>query len=94
MKPAVRRDLAVVVAADVGAQAALEVARAAAGPLLVDSALFDIYAGERLEKNRKSFAFRLTFQSESGNLTAARVDAQTARIVDALQQRFGARLRD
>ena len=92
--PAVRRDLAVVVAADVGAQAALEVARAAAGPLLVDSALFDIYAGERLEKNRKSFAFRLTFQSESGNLTAARVDAQTARIVDALQQRFGARLRD
>lgn len=91
--PAVRRDLAVVVAAGVAAQEVLEAARAAAGPLLTDLALFDIYAGERIEKNRKSFAFRLTFQSDSGNLTAARVDAQMARIVAALQRRFDAKLR-
>lgn len=92
--PAVRRDLAVVVERGVGAQAALEVARAAAGPLLADLALFDIYAGERIEKSRKSFALRLTFQSDCGNLTAARVDAQMARIVAALQRKLGAKLRD
>jgi len=91
--PAVRRDLAVEVGADAAAQEALDAVRAAAGPLLADSALFDIYAGEHLAKNRKSFAFRLTFQSDSGNLTAARVDAQMARIVAALQRRLGAKLR-
>lgn len=91
--PAVRRDLAVEVGDDAAAQEVLDAVRAAAGPLLGGAALFDIYAGERLQKNRKSFAFRLTFQSDSGNLTAARVDAQMARIVAALQRRFGAKLR-
>jgi len=92
--PAVRRDVAVVVDAGVPAQAALEAVRAAAGAWLADAALFDIYAGAGVEKSRKSFAFRLTFQSESGNLTAAQVDADIARIVAALAQNFGARLRD
>jgi len=48
----------------------------------------------RVEKQRKSFALRLTFQSDCGNLTAAQVDAQMARIVAALQRRLGAKLRD
>lgn len=92
--PAVRRDLAVSVERGVGAQAALDATRAAAGPLLADLALFDVYAGRRMEKSRKSFALRLTFRSDSGNLTAARVDAQMARIVAALQRKLGAKLRD
>jgi len=92
--PAVRRDVAVVVDAGVAAQAALEVARGAAGPWLADAVLFDIYAGAGVEKSRKSFALRLTFQSDCGNLTAAQVDAQMARIVAALQRRIGAKLRD
>jgi len=92
--PAVRRDVAVVVDAGVAAQAALDVARGAAGPWLTDLALFDIYAGAGVEKQRKSFALRLTFQSDCGNLTAAQVDAQMARIVAALQRRIGAKLRD
>jgi len=36
----------------------------------------------------------LTFQSDCGNLTAAQVDAQMARIMAALQRRIGAKLRD
>lgn len=91
--PAVRRDLAVVVEAGVAAQDVLDTARAAAGPLLTDLELFDIYAGERIEKNHKSFAFRLTFQSKSSNLTAGQVDAKTEQIIGALRRRLGARLR-
>jgi len=91
--PAVRRDLAVVVEAGVAAQDVLDAARAAAGPLLTDLELFDIYAGERIEKNHKSFAFRLTFQSKSSNLTAGQVDAKTRQIIKTLQRRLGARLR-
>ena len=91
--PAVRRDLAVVVDAGVAAQDVLDTARAAAGGLLTHLELFDIYAGERIEKNQKSFAFRLTFQSESSNLTAREVDAKTDKIVAMLRRRLGARLR-
>lgn len=91
--PAVRRDLAVEARAEVSAQDVLDLARAAAGELLVDLELFDIYQGERLEKGRKSFAFRLTFQSESGNLTAEEVDAKIENIIGELQRQLGARLR-
>ena len=91
--PAVRRDLAVVVESDVEAQDVLNVARSAAGNLLVDLELFDIYQGKGIEKNHKSFAFRLTFQSESSNLTAGEVDAKTVKIMEVLQRQLGARLR-
>ncbi|MDA7995682.1 MAG: phenylalanine--tRNA ligase subunit beta [Gammaproteobacteria bacterium] len=91
--PAVRRDLAVEAGADVAAQDVLDAARRAAGELLVDLQLFDIYQGARLKEGRKSLAFRLTFQSDSGNLTAEEVDAKTADILQALQRELGARLR-
>ena len=91
--PAMRRDLAVVVDAGVAARDVLAMARAAAGGLLINLELFDIYAGERIGKNQKSFAFRLTFQSQSRNLTAAEVDAKTDEIIDILQHQLGARLR-
>ncbi len=91
--PAVRRDLAVVVASAVHAQDVLNVARTAGGDLLVDLELFDIYQGEGIEKNHKSFAFSLTFQCESSNLNAGVVDAKVAKIIKILQHQLGARLR-
>lgn len=91
--PAVRRDLAVVVESGVKAQDVLDAVRAAAGDLLVELELFDIYEGEGIEKNHKSFAFSLTFQSESSNLTAGEADTKTAKIIKVLQRQLGARLR-
>ena len=91
--PAVRRDLAVVVESAVKAQDVLNVARTAAGNLLTDLELFDIYQGKGIEKNHKSFAFRLTFQSESSNLTAGEVDMKIVKIIATLQRKLGARLR-
>ena len=91
--PAVRRDLAIVVEAQVSAQKVLDVARQAAGELLVDAALFDVYHGAGIEKGHKSFALRLTFQSKSSNLTATQADGETDKILTALRRQFNARLR-
>lgn len=91
--PAVRRDLAVVVARDISARQVLTVARAAAGDWLVDIQLFDIYHFAAPDKNEKSFAFGLTFQAESGNLTARAVDAKIAAVIAALRLKLDARLR-
>ncbi len=91
--PAVQRDLAVVVESGIAAQDVLNAARKAAGDLLVDLELFDIYEGSGIEKNHKSFAFGLTFQSQSSNLTAGEVDAITAKIIKVLQRQLRAQLR-
>jgi phenylalanyl-tRNA synthetase beta chain len=92
--PAVQRDLSVVVDRGVSADNVLELVRNSAGGLLKSLELFDIYTGERVEKNKKSFAFSLTFQSESSNLTSGEIDAVTAEIITTLQQSVGAELRN
>jgi phenylalanyl-tRNA synthetase beta chain len=91
--PAIQRDLAVVVGQDVAAAKVLEIVNNAAGKHLKSLELFDIYTGERVEINTKSFAFSLTFQSESSSLTSADIDAVTNNIIMALQDSVGAELR-
>jgi len=91
--PSVERDLAVVVERGVNAELVLETVREQAGSDLKRLELFDMYQGERIENNKKSFAFSLTFQSESSSLRAGDIDDITARIITALEQKVGAQLR-
>ncbi len=91
--PGVQRDLAVVVERQVTAQELLEIVNQNAGEHLKRVELFDIYMGERIENNKKSFAFSLTFQSESSNLKASEIESITNNIIKALQQGVGAVLR-
>ena len=91
--PAVQRDLSVVVSSEIEADKVLEIVRKTGGKALKNVELFDIYAGERVENNKKSFAFSLTFQSESSSLTSADIDADTTNIIKALQDSVGAELR-
>jgi phenylalanyl-tRNA synthetase beta chain len=90
--PAVERDIAVVVGADVPVGAIEAAIRAAAGPLLRDVRLFDRYRGAPLAEAETSLAYRLRLQAEQ-TLTEAEIEALVARVVGALQTRFGARLR-
>ncbi len=92
--PAVRRDLAVVVEQNVLAQQLLGVIKQAAGNRLTEVELFDVYSGAGVEKNHKSFAFGLTFQAESSNLTGREVELFMQSILTALQSEFNAVLRD
>jgi phenylalanyl-tRNA synthetase beta chain len=91
--PSVQRDLAVLVDEDVDVQAILELARSSGGKLLKKLELFDVYRGHNIQKNKKSFAFSLTFQSESSNLTSSEVEAVTEEIVHNLEASLGAQLR-
>lgn len=91
--PSVQRDLAIVVDRDVAVSSVLDLVRESAGNQLKRLELFDMYIGERIESNKKSFAFSLTFQSESSNLKATDIEAVTDKIIIALQQKLGAELR-
>lgn len=73
-RPAVQRDLAVVVAEGTAAAAVEEVIRRRAGSLLRDLSLFDVYRGAPLADGEKSLAFRLVLQDPERTLTDEEVD--------------------
>lgn len=91
--PAVRRDLAVVVAEDLP-WARLEASlKAALGPLLREVRVFDRYAGKGLESGLKSLAMGLILQDVSRTLTDLDVDRAVRAALAALERDCGARLR-
>ncbi|GGJ06309.1 phenylalanine--tRNA ligase beta subunit [Alicyclobacillus cellulosilyticus] len=93
--PAVRRDLAVLVARAVHAGDLLRLAQAAcAGSgLLEDAFIFDVYEGQGIPAGEKSVAMGFVFRAPDRTLTDAEVDAEVARILARLAEDAGARLR-
>jgi phenylalanyl-tRNA synthetase beta chain len=92
--PAVRRDLAIVVAESVPVQALLECIRRSAGALLTSLVVFDIYRGRGIPDGFKSVAIGLNLQDISRTLTDADTDAVVAQVVGDLEREHGAAIRD
>jgi phenylalanyl-tRNA synthetase beta chain len=91
--PAVRQDIAVAVEEDVEVGALVAAAREAAGPLLRETRVFDVYRGEQVGEGRKSVALHLAFQSPERTLTDEEAAELRERIVARLSAGFGAELR-
>ena len=92
--PAIRRDLAIVVDADISFAQVQESVSSAAPDLLRDLVLFDVYQGERVDSGRKSLALGLILQASSQTLTDQDVEQTISRVLAHLQSNLGARLRD
>lgn len=91
--PSIRRDLAVVVDESVSADALTAVVRAAAGNLLHDLFLFDIYRGPGVDTRRKSMGLGLILQDVSRTLTDADADQTIQSIRSSLERELGAAIR-
>ncbi len=91
--PTVIEDLAFEVDEAVTVRRVEENIRSAGGFLLVEVALFDIYRGANLPPNRKSLAFRLTYQSPDRPLREREVAALRKRIIEAVEKETGGALR-
>ncbi len=92
--PEVRRDLALVVDAEVAVSALIAAIQAAASCLLQNVIVFDVYTGQGIAAGRKSIAFGLILQEFSRTLTDHEIDSEIATIVSALKQNFAATLRE
>jgi phenylalanyl-tRNA synthetase beta chain len=89
--PAVVRDIALVVDATVAHQ---EIQGIINGfPLVAQTNIFDVYAGEQVPPGKKSLAYRIVFQSPTHTLTDDEVNRVQQQILDKLAQEFGATLR-
>lgn len=91
--PSVRRDIAVIVKADLLSSTIEEVVRAAAGEQLIDFTVFDVYQGKGVPDDAKSIAMGLTLQHSQRTLTDAEVEACVQRVISALEQKCSALLR-
>ena len=78
---------------DVEAGALVDAAHEAAGGLLREARVFDVYRGDQIGERRKSVAIHLTFQSSERTLTEDEATEVRSRIVGLLAERFGAELR-
>ncbi len=92
--PAIRRDLAIVVDADVTYDQIRNCAASAASDLLQDLVLFDVYQGPKIDSGKKSLAFGLIFQSSSQTLMDREVDEMMSRVLARITSELGAKLRD
>jgi phenylalanyl-tRNA synthetase beta chain len=91
--PEVRQDLAFVVDEEVPAAALAAAMREAAGSELRSVSVFDEYRGEQVGAGKRSLAFRVAFGSPERTLTDEEAAVLRGRIVDALAEKLGARLR-
>jgi len=91
--PALKQDLALVVAEGVAAGDLIEAARAAAGPDLHEIRVFDVFRGEQIGAGKKSIALHVSFRSPERTLSDEDAAIVRERIVTALAERFDATLR-
>ena len=71
--PSVRRDVAFVIDAEIPVRNLEETMRKAAAPFLEEVVLFDEYTGKNIPGNKRSLAFSLQYQKETGTFTDAEI---------------------
>ena len=90
----VRRDIAVLVDADLPVQAIVNAVKVANINLLQELQLFDVYQGKGTAENKKSLAFLVLIQDTHKTLLDIEADAVIAELLKLLQKQFGASLRN
>ena len=93
--PAVRRDLSLVAPASAQVGGLLDTARSAAGALLREAIVFDVYEDRNsLISNARSIGLGLIFQSISRTLTDEEVDQALSVVVSRLVEKHGVSVRE
>ena len=91
--PAVTRDLAILCREEVTVGEAEAVITQAAGKLLRNIRLFDVYRGTGVPEGKKSLAFSLELRADDRTLTDTDSETVTKNVLEALENQLGAVLR-
>ncbi len=91
--PAVTRDLAILCREEVTVGEAEAIITQAAGKLLRNIRLFDVYRGTGVPEAKKSLAFSLELRADDRTLTDTDSETVTKNVLDALENQLGAVLR-
>ncbi|WP_435979353.1 phenylalanine--tRNA ligase subunit beta [Psychrobacter sp. DM4] len=92
--PQVRRDIAILVNSDISLQTLESSIHVAAGELLTDLWLFDVYQGDKVPDNQRSLAFALIWQDSTQTLSDEVIKTATDKVVQVLMDQYSVQLRD
>lgn len=92
--PSVKRDLALLVADSVSAEAIINCIKAAQHSQIREIKIFDIYRGQGVANGYKSVALSLFLQDFTQTLTEAEIDAIFHAVLEKLATELNAKLRD
>lgn len=91
--PEVRRDIAIIVDADVAVGQLLQAIYSEAGESLASAYVFDQYSGEGIEQGKQSVAVGLNWQHRDRTMTDNEVNEELDNIIASLSKQFKASLR-
>ena len=92
--PKIEKDLAFVVDDKIESFEILKEIKKSGGKLLTDVKVFDIYKGDKIDSDKKSIAYNLTFEDYTRTLTEEEVMNIFANIIKSVENKFDAELRD
>ncbi len=91
--PEVRRDLALLVDKKIQFSQIEEIAFQTEKKLLQKIGLFDIYEGDKIDSNKKSYAVSFILQDENKTLTDKEIEKIMTRFIKAFEEKLGATIR-
>ena len=91
--PAVKRDLALLLDAEVDFIDLYNYAFQSERKLLKNVDLFDVYTGDKLPEGKKSYALSFILQDEKKTLTDKQIDKIMTKLQEGFKKQFGAELR-
>ena len=92
--PAVNKDVAFIVNKSIPSSEIEDIIKKAAGRLLTDIKVFDVYEGDKLKETEKSVAYSLTFQDLNRTLTEEEVTNLFEKVIKNVCEKLDAKLRD
>ncbi|KFI23100.1 phenylalanine--tRNA ligase subunit beta [Nitrosococcus oceani] len=92
--PAIRRDIAFLVNANIPAQVVFDCLKGCESDILKEFQLFDVYTGKGIDPDKKSLALKLILQHPSYTLTDDRVNIFIERVMALLVTELGAIIRE
>ncbi|MEE3343232.1 MAG: phenylalanine--tRNA ligase subunit beta [Bacilli bacterium] len=92
--PSIKKDLAFIVDKDIPAEDISKTIKKAGGKNLTNIEIFDLYIGDKIDSNKKSIAFSLTFEDTKKTLTDEEVMDIFNKIIKDVEKKHKAILRD
>ncbi len=93
MYPAISRDISLVLKEEIKVEDILQAIREKAGPLLKEVKIIDYYKGKQIPAGFKSLTISCLYRRDERTLTEMEVNPMQASVVNAMLEKFGAKIR-
>lgn len=92
--PAVKRDLALIIDKNISYETLEQIGFKYGSKLMKSITLFDVYEGDKIEKDKKSYALNFVLQHPEKTLTEEEINKVMNKLIAAYEREAGAKLRN